>query len=311
MRWFGISRKEPGWMVVVQGEDATSFVHARHLNGEGAELLGWSIEPGRRRADLPKLAREHSLARYECMTLLEPREYQLLVVEAPNVPASEAKSAIRWRVKDLLDYPVDDATIDVLDIPPDPAGVSGSHQMYAVAARNDLIRARMKEFEDARIPLRVIDIAETAQRNVACLYEEPERGVALLYLGEDFGLVTVNFRGELYHARRLEIGHAQLASAQAGAREEVFGRLLLELQRTLDHCDRQFRFVSVSRLLLAPEPQDTGLREFLAQNLGLPVQAIDLADRISVAAPSPPDARTQWRLFHPLGAALRHEAGTH
>jgi MSHA biogenesis protein MshI len=180
--------------------------------------------------------------------------------------------------------------------------------MYAVAARNDLIRARMKEFEDARIPLKVIDIAETAQRNVACLYEEPERGAALLYLGEDFGLVTVNFHGELYHARRLEVGHAQLAAAPSAARDEVFGRLLLELQRTLDHCDRQFRFVSVSRLLLAPEPQDIGLREYLAQNLGMPVQGIDLADRISIAGLSRPDARTQWRLFHPIGAALRHEA---
>ena len=39
----------------------------------------------------------------------------MLVVDAPK-SAGRVKTAIRWRIKDLLDYRVDDATIDVLDI---------------------------------------------------------------------------------------------------------------------------------------------------------------------------------------------------
>ena len=44
------------------------------------------------------------------------------LVEAPSVPATEVKSAVRWELKDLLDYPVDAATVDVADVPKDQSG---------------------------------------------------------------------------------------------------------------------------------------------------------------------------------------------
>src|SRR3954469_12405527 len=84
-------------------------------------------------AGLERAGRDLSLNDYQCATLLGPGDYQIVVVDAPNVPRDELKSAIRWRVKDLLDFHVDDATIDVLDIPPPKdAPSSRNHTMYAV-----------------------------------------------------------------------------------------------------------------------------------------------------------------------------------
>lgn len=260
--------------------------------------------------DVERVAKDLGLERYQCLTLLSPSDYQLLLVEAPNVPAIELKTAVRWRVKDMLDYHLDDATIDVLDVPVDPAGGGRGHSMYAVAARNDIIKGCIERFTAARIPLSVIDIAETAQRNIAALYEPANRGVGLLYLGPAHALLTINFRGELYLARRIDVGIEQLLNAGEGHRDEAMNRILLELQRSFDHLDRQFPFVTIAKLLLGPEPRDTGLAAYLSANLDLPVEEARLADVLSFGPGVALEGDTAWRLFHVFGAALRNEVKT-
>ena len=51
------------------------------------------------------------------VSVLDPDSYRLLLVEAPDVPADELRAAVRWRVKDLIDFHVDDAVIDVFEMP--------------------------------------------------------------------------------------------------------------------------------------------------------------------------------------------------
>ena len=117
------------------------------------------------------MAREFGVKRFRCTTLLRPQEYNILLVEAPAVKPEELKSAVRWRIKDMLDYHVDDATIDVLDVPVPAGTAQRAHYMYTVAARNDTIRATLDRFNAGGIPLAVIDIPDTAQRNVAVRLE--------------------------------------------------------------------------------------------------------------------------------------------
>ena len=305
MGWFAASTKPPGWLVVDLDDRAASFVHGR---GDPASRPAVTLIGSRRSdgaADDAKLARELHFARYQCATLLRPGEYHLLLVEAPNVPPAELRAAIRWKVKDMLDYHVDDATLDVLDIPPESGSARG-HSMYAIAAHNDIVQQRIKRFEQAHIPLSVIDIAETAQRNVGALFEEPERGLALLYAGEDSSLLTVNFRGELFLARRIDIGLHHLR-APGEARDDALNRLVLEVQRTFDLFDRQFQYVPVTKLMVAPMPEDLGLAEHLRRNVGVAVEDLDLAAAVAFDGRGAPDVATQWQMFHLIGASLRHE----
>lgn len=256
--------------------------------------------------EFERLAKELDLERYQCLTLLPATDYQLLLVDAPNVPATELKSAVRWRLKDMLDYHVDDATVDVLDIPVEAGSSARGHSMYAVAARNETIQRCITRFTEAHIPLSVIDIVETAQRNITALFEPPARGVGMIYLGARQALLTVNFRGELYLARRIDVGAEQLADA-APDHDEARNRILLELQRSLDHLDRQFPFVTMGRLLVAPEPSDTGLAAHLAANLDLPVEQARLGDVVEFGPDAALAEVSPWRLFHVIGAALRNE----
>ena len=309
MKWFSKpGASEPGWLAVSLQPGSVSFAHGRYAtNGKSTiSRCGTRAFEGDFKAT-ERIAKELQFGRYQCSTLLDPGEYQLLLVEAPNVQPGELKTAIRWRVKDMLDYHPDDATIDVLDIPPDPAGGGRAHSMYAVAARNEVIQGCIGRFASARIPLSVIDIPETAQRNIAALFEPENRGLALLYLGPGHGLLTINYRGELYLARRIEVGMDQIVAASSERRDDAMGRVALELQRTLDHFDRQFPFVAVAKLLLGPEPETTGLAEHLKRNLDLPVEQAKLGEVLSFGADAALDPAAEWQLFHLLGAALRNE----
>ena len=307
MDWFGRSRKHPGWMAISLAEDRLSFVHGRTLASGKPAITRYGtaeIEPKPKAAE--RLAKELRLDRYQCATFLSPGEYQMLVVEAPNVPQAELKDAMRWRVKDMIDYPIEQATMDVLDIPPESDLVGRGHSMYAVAARSDVIQLRIKAFEDAGIRLSVIDIPEIAQRNISALHEPEERGAALLYFNDEFGLLTITCQGELYFARRIDIGLSQMLGRPADSRDELFGRIVLELQRTFDHFDRQFRYVPVAKVLLGPERGETGLIEHLKANLELPVERVDLPEHLAFTGEGVPDLATQWQLFHLIGASLRN-----
>ena len=309
MKWFGAAQKEPGWMAISLGEKRLSYVHGRFsASGKSVVTRFGSADIEAKPNAAERLAKELHFERHQCATILLPGEYQMLVVEAPTVPQEELKSAIRWRVKDLLDYHVDDATMDVLDIPPGAEAAARSHSMYAVAARNEVIQKKISSFEAAEIPLSVIDIPEIAQRNLSALHETRDRGAALLHFNNEFGLLTITCNGELYFARRIEIGLTQILGAAPEAREELFGRVVLELQRTFDHFDRQFHYVPVAKVLLGPEPEETGLFEVLKSNLDLPLERVNLLEHLSFDGHETPDEAIQWRLFHLIGAALRNEA---
>jgi len=310
MVWFSKKKTQPGWMAISTDADAIRLAHIDRPAQGKPRVDRWGIVKRGEKdgAELQQAAQEYELGRYRCATLLQPAEYQLLMVDAPNVPREELKAAIRWRVKDLLDYHIDDAIMDVLDIPVDKDAPGKSHYMYAVAAKNAIVQGQVAQFERAKIALQVIDIPETAQRNIAELYETADRGIGMLTFDDHAGgLFTLSFKGELYLARRLDLTWSQLVAAQESQRQAYFERIRVELQRSLDHFERQYQNITLSELLLGPMPEDIGLEAFLSSQLYLPLRQINLADALEFVGDDM-GIDKQWQLLRVLGAALRLEA---
>jgi MSHA biogenesis protein MshI len=218
------------------------------------------------------------------------------------------KTAIRWKIKDSLSYHVDDATIDVLQIPTNKYGGGDRPQsLYAIAASNETIRKRIALFEKAKIELSVIDIPETAQRNIAALFEMEGRGLAMLVFGDEGGLLTITCDGELFLARRLDITLGQLQDADENLRQQYLDRVELEVQRSLDYFDRQFHHIPVNRLILSA-PESLGLDKVLAGSLGIPVEMLDLAQGMDIIAIRElSDSEFVSYALPALGSALRQE----
>jgi MSHA biogenesis protein MshI len=116
-----------------------------------------------------------------------------------------------------------------------------------------------------------------AQRNISALLETDGRGLAMLSFDADGGLLTITHKAELYLSRRIDVTLEQLLERDSDRQQVHFDKITLELQRSLDHFDRQFHYVNVLKLLLAPTGAE-GLHEHLAANLYMPVEAMTLDD---------------------------------
>jgi len=174
--------------------------------------------------------------------------YDLLLVEAPGVQPSELRAAVRWKVRNLIDFHIDDAVIDVFEIPGQSNRPRGQAMMYVVAARARDVREYIDAIEGADLALEVIDITEMALRNLAARLEADVRGVAMLYLEEEHGIITITRQGSLYLSRRLETGSNQLFDEPEAAQDQI----ALEVQRSLDYYDSHFSQPPVAALSVLP-----------------------------------------------------------
>jgi MSHA biogenesis protein MshI len=296
----------PGWVACVpQGSRATLACVER--GGDGPPRVSWvdSCAWADAGAALRQLRRSRALQRRRNVAVLERSSYRLVPLDAPELPREEWRAAVRWQLKDLVDFPVEAASIDVLEIPGDPARRRAA-QMLAVAAAHEALRPLVRAASDAGMPWQALDIAETALRNIGALVEPAGRAQALLHVGERESLLVITAAGELLLSRPLDATLARLTAADAAAREEAFDHTGLELQRTLDGFDRLFSHLSLARLLVAP---GAGLEAFCAhvQELSfVPVQPLDLAGALDLSAvPELADPALLSHHLGAIGAALR------
>lgn len=305
---FNRSSRDVGWVSLSLGNKGVYVAQAKYV-GVRPQVTRCAFYPVAEvnSAALEKIRKEAQLEGGRYTTVLGSNEYQLMMVEAPSVPVDELKTAIRWKIKDSLNFHIDDATIDVLQIPSNKYGSDRPQSLYAIAASNETIRKRISLFEKAKFDLSVIDIAEMAQRNVAALYETEGRGLALLAFDDEGGLLTMTCDGELFLARRIDITLGQLTDADESLRQQYQDRVELEVQRSLDYFDRQFHHINIERMLVSA-PVELGLVPLLAANLGIPVEPLDLSEGMDIiGVPELADNEYASYALHALGAALRLE----
>lgn len=250
--------------------------------------------PEQQNEALKALVASRELTDTHCTLVLEPGEYSLVQVDKPPVEDSELRHALRWRIKDLLDFPVEEAIIDAFDVPgQEQRGRTPS--VYVVAARKALLEPRIAAVRDAGLVLDQVDIAELSLRNLTALALPEEETGGLLYLTPHRGLITIVRGQTLYVARGIDRGLGPLleqAEAAGGADlalvsdvSEGYGQLALEIQRTMDYYDSHFGEAPVKRVLIAPALEALGdLAQTVGEHLGLRAEVLSLTDWLAPAA---------------------------
>lgn len=306
-----LARKaQPGLTGIGIHSDGVCLARVERKNGRRPLLSAFEFHPWPAGESpekaLARIAADYGLKRAPCTTVLDQTEYSLLLTEAPEVPPDELRAAMRWRIKDLIDFHINDATLDVFDVPGERMA-GRARPMYAVAARTAAIQKRVDLLDAAGINLQVIDVAEMAQRNLASLLPEDARGVALLSFSATSGLLTITKQSELFLSRNLDIGlDAMLANSDA---TEYFDRIVLEIQRSLDYFDSHFRQLPVTGLVLAPVSRPVpGIEDYLRTNLNVSVSTMDLAQLMDFRSEF--DLIARARCLVTIGAALRQEKAT-
>ncbi|HET6655453.1 MAG TPA: hypothetical protein VFL45_03130 [Gammaproteobacteria bacterium] len=306
------NRRAPGGLAGFAFDaDGLGVAHIVRDKGRGPRLEGCRYipcaeEPGRAAA-AEDAVRQLGLDRRPAATVIDATAYQLLLVEAPDVQPEELRGAVRWRIKDLIDFHIDDAVIDVFEVPGQHSTGASARLMYAVAARSQAVHTSIRRLDSAGIDLKSIDIPEMCLRNVAALLPEDIEGVALLYLARDYGLIVLTRQHTLYLARRIETGYAQLEAADGAQFEALAGDIVLELQRSLDYYESHYMQAPIGHIAIAPTAVPlAALEAFVADNVSARVAACDLNALLDITAPC--DPALQGLCLPAVGAALRVEA---
>lgn len=228
---------------------------------------------------LETLTKTYQLENYACHILLGPNQYRTFDLDAPQAVGDEIKQAIRWRIADLLDYPVDQAYIDCYPLPESNRAANPA-KLTAVCCDRFLLENVLKPCRQAGLRIKVVDIVETALRNIGMLLPENEQGIALLYLQQDAGVLVIQRQGTIYFTRRLNIGFSHLLRSGTEETQAAFDQsnLALEIQRSLDYIENYYGMPPAAGLAIVLMPQQTeNLINFLMIHHGINARIMDLS----------------------------------
>jgi MSHA biogenesis protein MshI len=255
---------------------------------------------------LRRVVSKFGLSRAKVFAVASPADYQLLQVEAPEVQPAELRAAMRWRLRDVIDFHIDDAVIDVFEIPDQSR--RAQKMLFAVAARSAAVQHLVGALAPHARHFDVIDIPELCLRNVSALLPQDQKGVATLLLGERFAQLNLTRQGVLYLARRIEYKRGydiEEKTEQSGQNIDA-GVLALELQRSLDYFESHYDQAPIGDLVIAPGGEAAAhLAVRLRSETSLRIALLDIGEVMDgaekIGTPS-------VECLLALGAALRNEA---
>ena len=286
------------------------LARVQRLDGERPKLVARVLEAPESGADwadrAASCADDMNLDRTPVSAVLGANAYQLQLLEMPNVPADELLAAVRWRLKDLIDFPVEEAVIEVLEMPPH-ANPGAPHTAYAVVTRRSEVLQQIELMKQAELRMDVIDIPELCLRNIAVLLPQDADGVAFLHFTEDCGYLTITRKGVLHLTRRLDTGRRALEGAASDdfAMQDLVGGIALDIQRSLDYYESHYDCRPVRQIVLGPGAGLDALPAALTDHLGLSVERIDFEDLFSLE--DEVSSEDQGGCLIAVGAALRQD----
>ena len=215
MRW-PWQRKSSGDLLVVSWSDQSlAYVQARMV-GKGYEIHRQGVERqgSDSREELVRRLQALGLKGLRAHIMLRPEQYQFLQIDAPAVPPEELRAAARYQVRDLVDVHLDDITLDVMRL--GDGQEKGQAHLFVVAAKSAVVRDVMELADALHWDVSVIDVQETAQRNLQSLVAQgegrPERATAALVLTDHKqAMLTISASEELFYTRRLELPEGFMA----------------------------------------------------------------------------------------------------
>jgi MSHA biogenesis protein MshI len=235
-------------------------------------------------------------------SVLDSDDYQLMLVEAPDVLPAELKAAVRWRLKDVVEFPLDDAIVDVFPIP-DQVRRTGAKMLYAVAAKRAAVDRHVSLIKPENRRFDVIDIPELALRNLAAVLPQANDGLVFLWLRRNSAQLLVVKGLRLYLTRFVAFPHGSRADPDVPGAE--IDALALEMQRSMDYFESHYEQAPLAHLVIAPwGPYSAALTEELAAHTSMRVGLLDLDPVLEL----PADVRlNDARTLIAIGGALREE----
>lgn len=311
MRWPWKRHKPSDLLVVSWAGQTLTFVRARRRQDGLFEVLQAGSEYQGQDGEDAFVDRLHGLGLkgHEVHAMLRPEQYQIFQVDAPAVAPEEVRAAVRWQIRDMVDLHVDDLTLDVMRVGGGRVGLPG--QLFVVVAANKVLAEVLHLGEAMEWNVSVVDIQETAQRNLLTAAVERDGRVeranaALMLVNPRQVLLTISVNAELYYSRRIDLGAGftdqgwggsvtpatdagpgapgpellQYVSGDVVARGEdaAAQRFVVEVQRSLDVWERNWSDLPLDGLWVEAGVHSAAMAGWLSRQLGFIVKPLQFED---------------------------------
>lgn len=240
---------------------------------------------------------KHNLVGYPCQIILSTELYQLLLVDAPDVPENELAKALRWQLKGLVDYPINDIAVDAFIVPSHGAGDRRKKAFAAVTLQSELIN-KVSMLKSCLLNISAISISELALSKLLSLESLASTSPSIVISYEDeLCRQHVYYKGDLYLFRTLPMNKSIIQPNGAAHQN-----MLLEIQRSIDYCLMELKLPEPKQVLFTPSfYQATELFSYLKTELNKEVKLLDI-NSFFTSEPIPPEMLT--KIFYAIGGAL-------
>jgi MSHA biogenesis protein MshI len=288
---------------VAFGQDSFALVLLRREGAGRPTIEHCGLHPlrGTTPAGLAEMLEKLGAARAEICGVVDGEDYQVVQVEAPDVQPAEMRAAVRWRLRDAINFKVDAAVIDVFEMP-EAARRAQNRMVFAVAAQPAAVERLTSTLQPASPGFYAIDIPELCLRNVCTLLPQHDKGVAMLALNENYAQLITARQGMLYLTRRVD-------TVRALETDDEFdvNALALELQRSLDYYESHYDQTPIGDLVIAPGGDRAHrLAAAIRSETSLRVSVLDVRELCDVRVSG--ELVNDWPSLMAFGAALRCEA---
>ncbi len=226
MRWPWKGKSSQDQIIVSWSAGTFAYVRAP-ANADGlfaVQQMGVERQGADSMEDFVRRLQALGLKGLTAHVMLRPEQYQLLQIDAPPVAPEELRAAARFQIREMVNVHIDDITLDVMQV--GDGQQKGPNHLFVVAAKNEVVREVIALGDALNWKVPVIDIQETAQRNLqSALAKRDGRleraDAALLISDEQQAVLTISANDELFFTRRLELPQGFLSLPWGAGAEAV------------------------------------------------------------------------------------------
>lgn len=253
-------------IVLAKIKPVLQILDCQYFSGDFAKQQG----------NLSSFIERNQLRHSDCYGVLALEDYRLMLVEKPNVVDNEIGESLRWLVKDLIDFPLEEAVVDFF---PAPTRIGQPAKIYTVIAHLQWLNTIANMIVEAGLNLKSVNIAALAMRNIfSSLHVVGNSAVFLVKEGEHYYVLVIKNQ-LIYLERKLEFNS-----------QNFYNELVAELQRSIDFYQNRDKTIPVKIFLDPVLGQNKELVQFIETALNLSIEGLDTNKWLnSMSSMSPSD----------------------
>ncbi len=212
----------------------------------------------------------------QVVLVLDSEQRHFLTLDRPEAPMDEWPLMARYPLAEALEVEAENLLVTATPMPQTNDALRP--QMLGVAAHLQAVRELLATFSGAGIPVRNIDIADTALRGMVLLQGRAEEGCVALTIAGSHICIGLIWQHQFCALRSMAL--PQLATGSDAEFEE---QLALHIQRTADHFERQATRLAVRSVLSGMTSLTAEASRSVLSALPLPSRVFELHKVLDVA----------------------------